>query len=67
MSCTENKKLISENKTWASDINELLKENLKIDNESLNAKLENHLTGWNIAVKSPFTGQYIPSPKMVNL
>ncbi|MGY5849854.1 carbohydrate-binding family 9-like protein [Salegentibacter sp. F14] len=42
---------------WASDVNELYINPLKINGEILYPKLENHLTGWNISIESPFTGE----------
>lgn len=44
-----------ENKSWATDMKELVEKPVKIDEVTLQPRLENHLTGWNISVKSPFT------------
>lgn len=45
-----------ENNSWASDISLLLDEPLKIDGATIQPKLENHFSGWNIIMKSPFSG-----------
>ena len=45
-----------ENKSWATDIKQLEPTPSEIDGKVLEPKLENHLTGWNISVKSPFSG-----------
>ncbi|MGM0932859.1 MAG: carbohydrate-binding family 9-like protein [Bacteroidota bacterium] len=42
---------------WASNLKEIQKKPLKVDGQVLKPKLENHLTGWNISVESPFTGK----------
>ena len=48
------------NGKWATNISEIGNKTIKLDGETLQPKLETHLTGWNIAVISPFTGkQYI--------
>ena len=41
---------------WITQINELIDNKLVVEGKTLTPKLENHLTGWNISVKSPFTG-----------
>lgn len=46
----------SEHKAWAKDVNLLLEKPLKINNKTLQPKLETHSTGWNIILKSPFSG-----------
>ncbi|MFD1094920.1 carbohydrate-binding family 9-like protein [Salegentibacter chungangensis] len=50
------KAYFNKNKGWAKDLEELQKQPKKIDGQILKPELENHLTGWNISVKSPFTG-----------
>ena len=48
------------NGKWATNISEIGNKTIKLNGETLQPKLETHLTGWNIAVISPFTGkQYI--------
>ena len=51
-----NKAYYAEHQFWAGNVNLLLEKPLKIDHKTLRPKLENHATGWNISVKSPFSG-----------
>jgi len=44
-------------KAWAKSITELTKEPIVVDNKILKPVLENHLSGYNILVKSPFSNQ----------
>lgn len=46
-----------ENKKWATSINELRKEPLFLDGKEITPDIEIHKSGWNISVKSPFTGR----------
>lgn len=45
-----------EHQAWAKDIEGLFPQPVKIDGVTVQPKLENHLTGWNISVESPFSG-----------
>ncbi len=51
------KQYFKKNRRWASTSNELSKEPLKIEDQTVILTLENHQTGWNIAIQSPFTKQ----------
>lgn len=44
------------NEKWATEIDELLTGRVQIEGEGIVPELENHLSGWNISVTSPFTG-----------
>ena len=44
-----------ENDKWCNDLKELEAEEIKIAGISVKPRLENHSTGWNIIVDSPFT------------
>jgi hypothetical protein len=50
------KAYFDEKKVWATSLKGLQQKTFKIDGKVLKPNLENHLTGWNISVKSPFTG-----------
>lgn len=54
----KHKKYFSKHKKWASDIEEIKPGAIKIDGKLLSPKLEKHLSGWNISVESPFTGNH---------
>lgn len=45
------------NKSWAKSLADLTKEPIKVDGEILKPVLENHASGYNISVKSPFSNQ----------
>ncbi|OXA75729.1 Carbohydrate family 9 binding domain-like [Flavobacterium aquidurense] len=47
----------SKNKTWAKSIPDLAKKPITVDGKVLKPVLENHTTGFNIAVKSPFSNK----------
>ncbi|TDN95039.1 carbohydrate binding protein with CBM9 domain [Salegentibacter sp. 24] len=44
---------------WASDLSLLGEEQLQVENEIIQPRLELHQTGWNIWVKSPFTSEIL--------
>jgi hypothetical protein len=46
-----------EHGTWATNIDSLVEKTLVIDNKTLKPKLENHSTGYNILLKSPFSNK----------
>ncbi|MCM4154982.1 carbohydrate-binding family 9-like protein [Gramella sp. AN32] len=41
---------------WAQQIEKLVEEPLEINNNLMEPELENHRSGWNISIESPFTG-----------
>ncbi len=41
---------------WAREMKDLQEESLVVNGQTLNPVLENHTTGWNISIKSPFSG-----------
>lgn len=45
------------NKVWAKSLTDLTKETIKVDGKVLKPILENHASGYNILVKSPFSNQ----------
>ncbi|WP_281234925.1 carbohydrate-binding family 9-like protein [Flavobacterium gelatinilyticum] len=45
------------NKSWAKSLADLTKEPIKVDGKILKPVLENHASGYNISVKSPFSNQ----------
>lgn len=49
------KRFYSENKKWATDIQTLSGKSKIIDGKEIYPVLQNHLTGWNISVISPFS------------
>ncbi|MFI1772048.1 carbohydrate-binding family 9-like protein [Thalassobellus citreus] len=44
-------------KTWAKKIDSISKKDIRINDKTLNPLLENHTTGYNISLKSPFTNK----------
>ncbi|WP_282017335.1 carbohydrate-binding family 9-like protein [Salegentibacter mishustinae] len=52
------KEYFSKNEEWASSLKEIQKDTIKLNGKILQPKLENHLTGWNISIESPFTGKH---------
>jgi hypothetical protein len=52
------KEYFSKNEKWASSLKEIQKDTIELSGKILHPKLENHLTGWNISVESPFTGKH---------
>lgn len=46
-----------ENKRWATSLNELQEEPLLLGGKQINPVFEIHKSGWNILLKSPFTGK----------
>ena len=51
------KEYYQKNKTWAKSIQNLTKEAISVDGKILKPVLENHASGYNISVKSPFSNQ----------
>jgi hypothetical protein len=51
------KEYFQKNKIWAKSIANLTKEVISIDNKILKPILENHSSGYNISVKSPFSNE----------
>ncbi|WP_406683801.1 carbohydrate-binding family 9-like protein [Seonamhaeicola sp. MEBiC1930] len=51
------KNYFDKNEKWATAIDSLKIEPLKIENKIIEPTLENHSQGWNIIVKSPFSGK----------
>jgi hypothetical protein len=51
------KEYYQKNKDWSKSLVNLTKEAIKVDNKILKPILENHSTGYNIAIKSPFSNQ----------
>ncbi|WPO79338.1 carbohydrate-binding family 9-like protein [Flavobacterium sp. KACC 22761] len=51
------KQYAEKNKTWAKSITDLTKEPIVVDNKILKPVVENHSSGYNISVKSPFSNQ----------
>nr|WP_308813194.1 carbohydrate-binding family 9-like protein [Aestuariibaculum sp. M13] len=47
----------NKNKVWASSLSELVDNDIKVDGKVLKPVLENHSTGYNISVKSPFSNK----------
>lgn len=50
------KEYYKKHKIWAKSLNEIGAKNIVIDGKMLNPIFENHLSGYNISVKSPFSG-----------
>ncbi len=46
-----------ENGEWAEDLEKIKSNKLIMGGEAVKPELENHLSGWNISVKSPVTGK----------
>jgi len=44
---------------WVTQISDLVKGEIIIDNEKISPRLESHVIGWNISVNSPFTGKML--------
>ena len=53
------KAYFKENEKWGTSINDLQKEEIKIENKVINFSLENHSQGWNIVVLSPFSDKQL--------
>lgn len=51
------KEYFQKNKSWAKSLTNLTKDVISIDNKVLKPILENHSSGYNISVKSPFSNQ----------
>jgi len=51
------KRYFDKNKTWAKSLQNINKKNIIVDGKVLKPTLENHLSGFNIAVKSPFSNK----------
>lgn len=51
------KEYFQKNKAWAKSLANLTKETISVDNKILKPVLENHSTGYNISIKSPFSNQ----------
>ncbi len=51
------KEYYQNNKVWAKSLTDLTKETIKVDGKILKPILENHASGYNILVKSPFSNQ----------
>jgi hypothetical protein len=51
------KEYYQKNKAWAKSIQNLTKETISVDGKILKPVLENHASGFNISVKSPFSNQ----------
>ena len=49
----------SKNGDWATSLNDLGFENLKVKNKIIELTIDNHSTGYNITAKSPFTNKTI--------
>lgn len=50
------KQYYHEHQEWANSIPQLLKEPVNMDGKILKPKMEKHLSGWNISLRSPFSG-----------
>lgn len=53
----EQKRYFRKNNNWTPDLNELSSSALSIEGHLLKPIYEQHLTGWNVSVKSPFSGK----------
>ncbi|MCV9927540.1 carbohydrate-binding family 9-like protein [Flavobacterium sp. LS1R49] len=51
------KEYYQKHKVWATSLKSLTKETISVDNKILKPILENHATGFNISVKSPFSNK----------
>ncbi|MFH4965698.1 carbohydrate-binding family 9-like protein [Gaetbulibacter sp. M235] len=47
----------NKHKAWATSLDSISKENISIDNKTLKPVIENHSTGFNISIKSPFSNK----------
>ena len=52
----EQKKFKQEHGEWIQEIEDFETPSFEVNGHTLTPKLENHSTGWNIAITSPFTG-----------
>lgn len=53
------KEYFQKNKKWASSIAELTKEIIKVEGKIVKPLIENHTTGYNISIKSPFSNKTV--------
>ncbi|PQV50226.1 carbohydrate binding protein with CBM9 domain [Jejuia pallidilutea] len=53
------KQYFGKNGLWATSLDSLLAEPISIENETIKPILENHSQGWNVSVKSPFSGHQL--------
>ena len=53
------KKYFSKNNKWATSIESLAIGELIVEGKTIQPNIENHLTGWNITVTSPFTNKLL--------
>jgi hypothetical protein len=53
------KKYYSKNNAWATTIEDLSIGTLIVEGQTIQPNIENHLTGWNITVSSPFTNKLL--------
>lgn len=51
------KRYFDKNKTWAKSLQNISKKNIVVDGKTLKPVLENHSSGFNILVKSPFSNK----------
>ncbi|AXB59096.1 carbohydrate-binding family 9-like protein [Flavobacterium fluviale] len=51
------KRYFEKNKTWAKSLQNISKKNIVVDGKTLKPVLENHSSGFNILVKSPFSNK----------
>jgi hypothetical protein len=51
------KRYFEKNKSWAKSIQNISKKNIVVDGKTLKPILENHSSGFNILVKSPFSNK----------
>ncbi|MFV0539958.1 MAG: carbohydrate-binding family 9-like protein [Aestuariibaculum sp.] len=51
------KKYYQEHKAWALSVKNLSEKDININNKTITPVMENHLTGFNISVKSPFSNK----------
>ncbi|MHC0446931.1 carbohydrate-binding family 9-like protein [Flavobacterium sp. 3-218] len=51
------KRYFDKNKTWAKSLKDISTKNIIVDGKVLKPILENHLSGFNIAIKSPFSNK----------
>lgn len=49
------KQYFNKRQAWADDISQILKEPVLIDGKELKPELENHASGWDIKIRSPFS------------
>ncbi len=53
------KAYFKKNKKWATTLDKIINNDLQIENKILIPTLENHSQGWNIIIKSPFSGRQL--------